>query len=111
MGMYLVVLRGNTKGRELQLEDGENLVGRWDPDTGSFPEIDLESDDPEIKISRKHAIIFCRNGQAHIEDVGSRNGTYLNRGPKLVVGERHSLSHGDEVVVGKTMLRFEVRPD
>jgi pSer/pThr/pTyr-binding forkhead associated (FHA) protein len=109
--MYLVVARGKTQGRELKLEEGENLIGRWDPDTGAFPEIDLESDDLEAKVSRKHAVVICTRGDAAIEDVGSRNGTYLNRGPKLVVGERHRLTHGDEVIVGKTVLRFEIRPE
>ena len=50
-------VRGGRKGQEFPLEDGNNLVGRWDPETGSFPEVDLDQDDPEAKISRKHALI------------------------------------------------------
>src|SRR5208283_3934488 len=46
----LSVVRGGRKGQEFPLEDGNNLVGRWDPETGSFPEVDLDADDPEAKI-------------------------------------------------------------
>lgn len=109
MGMYLVVVRGGSKGKQFELEPGENLIGRWDPDNGSFPEIDLESDDSETKVSRKHAIIICQDGFAYLEDIGSRNGTYLNRGARLNPGERQELNNGDEIVVGKVMLRYEVR--
>ena len=109
--MFLVVIRGSTKGREFLLEEGENLIGRWDPDNGSFPEIDLESEDLEVKVSRKHAVVVCERGVAQLEDIGSRNGTYVNRGAKLAVGERVLLNDGDEIVVGKTMLRYEVRAD
>lgn len=111
MRMYLLVVRGSTKGKQFELEPGENLIGRWDPDNGSFPEIDLESDDSETKVSRKHAIVVCENGTAFLEDIGSRNGTYLNRGARLNEGERQQLTHGDEIVVGKVILRFEVRAD
>src|SRR5271166_5453942 len=53
----LVIARGGRQGHEFPLEAGNNLIGRWDPETGSFPEVDLEQDDPEAKISRKHALI------------------------------------------------------
>jgi hypothetical protein len=39
----LSVVRGGRKGQEFPLEDGNNLVGRWDPETGSFPEVDLDA--------------------------------------------------------------------
>lgn len=109
VAIYLVVVRGSTKGKEFQLEAGENLIGRWDPDNGSFPEIDLEADDPEAKVSRKHAVIFCSEQGVFLEDIGSRNGTYLNRGTRLNPGDRKELQNGDELVVGKTILRLEVR--
>src|SRR5262249_17107942 len=32
-----IVVRGGRKGQEFPLEDGNNLIGRWDPETGSFP--------------------------------------------------------------------------
>ncbi len=56
-GFRLVLSRGEGKGRSFPLEPGDNLVGRWDPEAGSFPEVDLESFDPEAEVSRKHAIV------------------------------------------------------
>jgi len=105
--MRLVVTRGDTKGKSFRLEEGENLVGRWDPDAGSFPEIDLESEDPEAKVSRKHAIIVVSKDRITIRDIGSLNGTYVNRGPRLEQDQIIDLKEGDEVVVGKTFLRIE----
>ena len=80
-------------------------IGRWDPDGGAFPEIDLTQDDPEAKISRKHARIFVENGQYLLEDVGSLNGTYVNRGPRLMPGSPQGIKDGDEVVMGKTFFK------
>lgn len=105
-----VVVRGGRKGQEFQLENGNNLVGRWDPDTGSFPEVDLDADDPEAKISRKHALVRIEEGKITIEDIGSLNGTYVNRQPRLQPGSPSEIKTGDEVIVGKTFLKLVVEP-
>ena len=103
----LMITRGGTIGKEFALEQsGETHVGRWDPDGGAFPEVDLTQDDPEAKISRKHARLFVENGVYHVEDAGSLNGTYVNRGPRLMPGSPASLKNGDEVVMGKTFFKF-----
>jgi len=103
----LVITRGGTMGKEFHVEPIEDtFIGRWDPDGGAFPEIDLTQDDPEAKISRKHARITIKNGGYLLEDIGSLNGTYINRGPRLVPGSPHSLQTGDEVVMGRTFFRF-----
>ncbi len=104
----LVVWRGGIRGREFIINEGANLVGRWDPENGAFPEIDLEADDKESKVSRKHAVIERHGSSVTIEDLGSLNGTYINRGSKLTEGNKHPLQHGDEVIVGKTFLKLEV---
>jgi pSer/pThr/pTyr-binding forkhead associated (FHA) protein len=106
--MKLVVIRGDSAGKSFPLQEGKNLVGRWDPDAGAFPEVDLESEDVEAKVSRKHAVIERQGPICVIEDAGSLNGTFINRGPRLKAGERIELKSGDEVVIGKTFLRFEV---
>lgn len=103
----LVVARGQTQGTAFGLVEGTNLVGRWDPDSGAFPEIDLEPHDPEAKISRRHAIIELSGNRIFLEDIGSLNGTFVNRGTRLKLGEKHELKDGDEVVIGKTFLRVE----
>lgn len=103
----MVLTRGGTIGKEFPVERaGETQIGRWDPDGGAFPEVDLTQDDPEAKISRKHARIFVQNGEYYLEDVGSLNGTYINRGPRLMPGSPHVLKNGDELVMGKTFFKF-----
>jgi hypothetical protein len=104
----LQVVRGGRKGQEFPLEDGNNLVGRWDPETGAFPEVDLDQDDPEAKISRKHALIRFEGSKITVEDIGSLNGTYVNRQPRLMPGNPVELKSGDEIIIGKTFLKLVV---
>ena len=104
----LVIHRGRSVGKEFPLSEDESHIGRWDADGGIFPDVDLDSDDPEAKVSRRHARITRRGEQYYIEDLGSTNGTFLNRGRRLLPGDRQSLRDGDEVIVGKTFLRFHV---
>jgi hypothetical protein len=106
----LQVVRGGRKGQEFPLDDGNNLVGRWDPETGAFPEVDLDQDDPEAKISRKHALIRFEAGKITVEDIGSLNGTYVNRQPRLMPGNPVDLKTGDEIIIGKTFLKLIVEP-
>ena len=47
-------------------------------------------------------------GDYFIEDLGSTNGTFVNRGRRLIPGNRQVLRDGDEIIVGKTFLRFHV---
>jgi hypothetical protein len=104
----LVVERGGRVGREFAITGIETNIGRWDADSGIFPDIDLDEDDPEAKISRRHARIINHNGQYYIEDLGSTNGTFVNRGRRLLPGKRQVLQNGDEIIVGKTFLKFQV---
>jgi len=104
----LVIHRGRSVGKEFPLSEDESHIGRWDADGGIFPDVDLDSDDPEAKVSRRHARITHRSGQYYIEDLGSTNGTFVNRGRRLLPGDRQPLRDGDEVIVGKTFLKFQV---
>ena len=106
----LSLLRGGRKGQEFPLDNGQNFIGRWDPETGSFPEVDLEQDDPEAKISRKHALIIIEAAKITIEDIGSLNGTYVNRGTRLIPGTPLEINAGDEVIIWKTFLKLVVDP-
>jgi hypothetical protein len=106
----LVIARGGRQGHEFPLEAGNNLIGRWDPETGSFPEVDLEQDDPEAKISRKHALIRIDGANVTVEDIGSLNGTYVNRGQRLTPGAPANLKTGDEIIVGKTFFKVSIDP-
>jgi len=104
----LVIERGSSAGKQFPLSDQDANIGRWDADGGVFPDVDLDTDDPEAKVSRRHARISLRDGHYVIEDLGSTNGTFVNRGQRLASGERHPLKDGDEIIVGKTFLRFRV---
>ncbi|HYG09968.1 MAG TPA: FHA domain-containing protein [Pyrinomonadaceae bacterium] len=104
----LVINRGRSAGKEFPVHEDEAYIGRWDADSGIFPDVDLDSDDPEAKVSRRHARITRRGGQYYIEDLGSTNGTFINRGRRLLPGDRQPLNDGDEIIIGKTFLRFHV---
>lgn len=105
----LTIERGNSVGTEFNLTSDESYLGRWDADNGVFPDVDLDSYDDEAKISRRHARIVRRNGGYTIEDLGSTNGTYVNRGRRLIPGNPHEIVDGDEIIVGKVFLRFQVK--
>lgn len=94
------------------LAKDENLVGRRDPMSNIFPEVDLSKYDPQTKISRKHARIF-RDGENYmVEDLGSSNGTLLlpgsNESIRLAPHQAQPLSHGDRIKLGDTMLHFVI---
>jgi pSer/pThr/pTyr-binding forkhead associated (FHA) protein len=66
----------------------------------------LDACDPEAKVSRRHARILFENGKYLIEDLGSTNGTFVNRGRRLIPGAAQVINNGDEIIVGKTFMRF-----
>ncbi len=94
------------------LEKNENLVGRRDPQTNIFPEVDLSKYDPQTKISRRHARIWNDGGSFLVEDLGSSNGTILLAGMgdslRLQPHSPHALASGDRLRLGDTTLHFLV---
>jgi hypothetical protein len=98
MGMF-VVKRGPNAGSRFVLDAGTTTVGR-------HPESDIFLDD--VTVSRRHAEILHEDRQFTVVDVGSLNGTYVNRERIEQPTRIHS---GDEVQVGKFKLvfLFEVR--
>jgi serine/threonine-protein kinase len=92
------------------LQKDENLVGRRDPMSNIFPEIDLSKYDPQTKISRRHARIWREGGNFLVEDLGSSNGTIVASVAvdsfRLVPHRPHVLSSGDKLKVGDTTLHF-----
>lgn len=103
----LVVMRGDTKGKSFWIEEGENLIGRWDPDAGAFPDVDLDAEDVDVKVSRKHAVLERRGAQFWLTDLDSRNGTFVNRGERLAPSQKQEIKIGDEIVIGKTFLSLQ----
>lgn len=93
-GAALVVRAGG--GRE-----GESVPLQGDRVTiGRRPESHLFLDD--VTVSRDHALVVSRADGWHIDDLGSLNGTYVNRGRI----DSALLQDGDEVQVGKFKLTF-----
>src|SRR5687768_660387 len=88
------------------LQKDENLVGRRDPMSNIFPEVDLSKYDPQTKISRRHARIWREGTKFLVEDLGSSNGTILAGAAadslRLVPHQPHVLSSGDKLKVGDT---------
>jgi len=86
------------------------LIGRTDPHTGIFPEVDLTMYDGETKVSRKHARIYRQGEQFLIEDLGSVNGTIINSvtggSIRLNAKSPRVLAAGDEVKLGGTTMQF-----
>ncbi len=83
--------------REVALAEGENVLGR-DPSAA----VSIE----DAAVSRHHARIVITAGGAVLEDLGSKNGTWL-RGSRIASSER--LEDGDEIRVGSvpmTLRRF-----
>ena len=67
---------------------------------GRSPDCDIFLDD--VTVSRNHAVLVEEDGQFHVEDQGSLNGTFVNR--KRI--DRAPLHEGDELQVGKYRLTF-----
>lgn len=104
----LVVVVGKNKGRIFELEAGENIIGRGDPDDEEVVAVDLDEEDLDAKVSRQHAVVMVDDAEVSVEDLGSLNGTYLARegGTKLQAGQTYVIQPNDEVIVGKISLRY-----
>jgi len=88
------------------LDKHTSLIGRMDPVSGIFPEIDLSTYDLESKVSRRHARVWREGQQFFVEDLSSINGTIINN-TFLVPKQPHRLKDGDTLRVGQTRLLFK----
>lgn len=93
----LVVRRGPNAGSRFLLDSDLTLVGR-------HPDSDIFLDD--VTVSRRHAEFYRSGNRFTVRDVGSLNGTYVNR-ERI---EERDLAGGDEVQVGKFRLVFLLGP-
>ena len=89
----LVVKRGQNVGSRFTLTSAVTTAGR-------HPESDIFLDD--VTVSRRHAEIVVSGDGFVVRDVGSLNGTYLNR-ERI---EEAPLANGDELQIGKFKLVF-----
>jgi hypothetical protein len=96
-GPALVIRVGGGRIGESFAVDGERMS------IGRRPDSDVFLDD--ITVSRDHAVMVRRGDDWHLDDCGSLNGTYVNRGRI----ESQKLQEGDEVQIGKYKLTFHAR--
>ncbi|MGH3929386.1 MAG: glycogen accumulation regulator GarA [Pseudonocardiaceae bacterium] len=89
----LVVKRGPNAGSRFLLDQATTSAGR-------HPESDIFLDD--VTVSRRHAEFRREADEFVVADVGSLNGTYVNREPVDIA----VLASGDEVQIGKFRLVF-----
>ena len=92
----LVVKRGPNAGSRFLLDQPT--------EAGRHPNSNVFLDD--VTVSRRHAEFRCVSGEFQVVDVGSLNGTYVNREPV----DWAVLANGDEVQIGKFRLVFLTGP-
>ena len=94
-GPALVVRSGGGRAGEHFIPQGDRIT------IGRSPDNDIFLDD--VTVSRKHAVVLQSGGELRIEDLGSLNGTFVNR-RRIDAATR--LESGDEVQIGKYRLSF-----
>jgi len=94
---------------------GESVViGRFDEETGPV-DVDLSNLPEGVYISRRHAKIYRDpSGQWFVEDLGSRNGTFLLPGgtgqlQKLQANQPTQINDGDEIAFGNARFIFRIK--
>lgn len=95
----LIVQHGPNVGARFLLDAPRTTAGR-------SPQSDIFLDD--VTVSRKHAEFIGENGDYSVRDVGSLNGTYLNR---VRIDQTSLLMAGDEVQIGKYRLTYHPSPN
>jgi tRNA A-37 threonylcarbamoyl transferase component Bud32 len=103
-----LIVAGTTELDASFLLQKENLVGRTDPLSNIFPEVDLSRFDPQTKVSRRHARIWLEGEAFMVEDLGSVNGTVINDMIRLEPRKPRALDSGDRIRMGETTLHFLV---
>ena len=93
-GAAMVIRAGGGRaGESFALEEDRISIGR-SPDAGIFLD--------DVTVSRNHALFVRRKDGSFIDDLGSLNGTYVNR-HRI---ESQQLEDGDEIQVGKYRLSY-----
>jgi pSer/pThr/pTyr-binding forkhead associated (FHA) protein len=86
----------------------ETTLGRRDPVTGIYPDVDLTPLDHQRSISRRHAKLHRRGDRFFLcEDIGTMNGTFVN-GERLETGVPAEVNDGDQVRVGLVELTLRL---
>jgi pSer/pThr/pTyr-binding forkhead associated (FHA) protein len=93
-GAALVIRSGGGRaGESFPMSEDRLAIGR-SPEAGVFLD--------DVTVSRNHALLVSRSDGTYIDDLGSLNGTYVNRSRI----ESRKLEDGDEIQVGKYKLSY-----
>jgi len=85
----------------------EWMIGREDPVSSIFPDIDLTPHGGEEGgVSRLHAKLYVQGNQYLIEDQNSTNFTFVNK-QKLAPKTPTPIKDGDEIKLGRVLMRFK----
>ncbi len=108
-GPLAIRLRIGDHAREIEAPLNKAVhLGRLDPASDVFPEIDLTNDNGlEKGVSRRHARILKREGTVVVEDLGSINGTFIN-GKRLAPYLPEVLHSQDQLQLGKLLIEVEM---
>src|ERR671915_1284617 len=93
-GATLAIRSGGGRAGEVFGVAGEQMT------IGRSPDAEVFLDD--VTVSRNHALLVRRRDGLYIDDLGSLNGTYVNR--RRI--ESHKLRNGDEIQIGKYKLSY-----
>ena len=92
-GTLVIRAGGGRSGETFQIAGDQMRIGR-------SPDAEVFLDD--VTVSRNHALLVRRRDGLYIDDLGSLNGTYVNR--RRI--ESHKLVDGDELQIGKYKLTY-----
>ncbi len=102
-GSPLVLATPDGSRLELPTKD-EVMIGREDSISEVFPDVDLTGlGGMEKGVSRRHAVIHRSGADYTVEDMGSTNGTYINK-KRIQPYAPQTIKPGDEVRFGKLSL-------
>ncbi len=103
----LVVIRGQKLNVEYPLYTGDNFIGRTDEKP---VDVDLEDQESLERIwcSRQHARIVSDDKGLSIEDLGSQNGTFVNRA-RIYPGQLRPLENGDVIQIGTVQMKLKLQ--
>lgn len=103
----LVVYQNKQPAHTHPVVNDETLIGRYDPVSGSYPDLDLSEFDADAKTSRKHAYIYRQNRDYYLYPV-SNGGTQLNK-TLLDMGQRKKLADGDVIILAASLaMKFHI---
>ena len=90
----LYIIEGRDKSRSVDLKDTPIFIGRSDDN-------DIQIKDKTV--SRKHLKILIRDNRYYLEDLESKNGTYVN-GEQIHPGREVEIDEGHPIVIGMCVL-------